>query len=120
MMVLDLLLLDGVGSRGLRDLFGFISLGTFALLFFGFPLLLVSSVLAFALSRLSCHPPLWLPIMVGSVLGPCFISAIFSESLEKIWIYLISGALAGAICGWIYWRIAIRPASASSESSANP
>jgi hypothetical protein len=107
MGILDLLFLDNVGSRGLLDLVEFIPLGTFGLLFFGFPILLVSSLLALALSRLCRRLPLWLPMTIGVVLGPCVVSMIFSESFERIWTYLVSAALAGATCGWIYWRIAI-------------
>ncbi|SCY18746.1 hypothetical protein [Microvirga guangxiensis] len=120
MMVLDLLFLNNAEPRGQLDVFGFISLGTFGLLFFGFPLLFFSSIFALALSKLSRHPPLWLPIMIGSVLGCCFVSTIFSESLERIWTYLVSGTLSGAICGWIYWCIAIRQTPADDRPITTP
>jgi uncharacterized membrane protein HdeD (DUF308 family) len=107
MMVFDLLFLDHARPSNPLELLEFMSLGILGFLFFGIPLLLLSSVLALALSRLSRHPPSWQPMIIGGVLGLCFVSVIFTESFEGTWTCLASGALAGAICGWIYWRIAI-------------
>jgi hypothetical protein len=102
---------DAAPSRGpmlehLLDLLQFIPLGAFGLLSFGIPLFLLASIMALALSKLS-HPPLWLPMTTGGALGLGFTSVIFMESLDKTWTYLASGTLAGIICGWIYWRIAL-------------
>ena len=71
------------------------------------PLLLVASSMAFALHRLRWRRR-WHSVGSAGVLGALFTGMLFFERSPLGLILLASGALAGAICGWIYWRIAVR------------
>jgi hypothetical protein len=105
------LLIQG-GSAGLEgplDLIKTLPLGTFALLMYGSPLLILSSLLAALLNALGWRSQ-WAIILGGATLGLCFMHLLFSSSYEpgKTGFPVLSiGAICGAVCGWIYWRIAI-------------
>jgi hypothetical protein len=99
------LLFSEQAGRGIADLFGLIVLGTIALILYGIPVFLISGMLAFALRGLSQARP-WYAVMSGGVLGLCFMSYKFSDAIDGFWFYAASGLIAGAISGWIYWRIA--------------
>jgi len=104
---------DSAGLKEPIDLLKTIPLGTFALLMFGIPLLILAGICA-ALVHLIAQPTWRAPVLGGAVLGFGIVAAVFVRRLEyDAWTLaaLISGLCSGTICGWIYWRIAIgRPA----------
>jgi small-conductance mechanosensitive channel len=87
-------------------------LGTIGLAMFGLPILLVAAIVALALDifglRSKRHS-----VIGGGGLGGLFLGLLFSGS----WIPLVAGLLTGAVCGWIYWRIALhRPSPSASRT----
>lgn len=108
MALFDLLFSDAVWMKEPLDLLKSGVIGTFGLILFGLPLLLISAVLALALQGLSCSSR-WHAMVSAGVLGFVFMTVVLiSEGLHESWSYLVAGGCSGAICGWIYWRIAIR------------
>lgn len=104
-------LTDLAGGRPIHpaDLFGFIVIGSFGLALFGIPLLILASVCAVLLHAFRSQA-LWTPVLTGAGIGACFLAVAFSSlnrSQDRM-IVSASGALTGALCGWIYWRIALR------------
>lgn len=100
---------DSAGLKEPLDLLKTIPLGTFALLMFGLPLLILASICA-ALVHLIAQPTWRAPVLSGAILGFGFVATFFVRNLEyDAWTFtaLISGLCSGAICGWIYWLIAI-------------
>src|SRR5690606_6635230 len=100
---------EAVGLKDPLDLLKTIPLGSFALLLFGIPLLILAGICA-ALVHIVEQPTWRGPVLGGAVLGLGFVAAIFVRSLEhdaETIVMLIAGLCSGAICGWIYWRIAI-------------
>jgi hypothetical protein len=101
---------DEVGIREPFDLIKAIPMGTIALFLFGLPLLTLAIICAAfvnAFDSSSWHGS----VLWGFILGLGFMIALFVRSLEysfQVTAFLVSGSISGAICGWIYWRIAIR------------
>ncbi|WP_243370025.1 hypothetical protein [Microvirga solisilvae] len=83
-----------------EDLF---ALGTMGLLWSALPTLFLSLIAAGILNMLKLRSPAG-PIAVGMIIGLCFGAFLGSANIEL----MILLSLSGAICGWIYWRIAIR------------
>jgi hypothetical protein len=77
--------------------------GTFGVALYGLPVLLAASVTAFFITRLRVRSPV-LIIGAGSLMGFGF--GIYINR-RNYWTFVPGLALSGAICGWIYWRIAI-------------
>jgi Na+-translocating ferredoxin:NAD+ oxidoreductase RnfD subunit len=86
-----------------------------ALLFFGLPLICAATVLAIAL-HLCGREARWHIMLAAGLLGSFFIVLIPGVTVENIPL-LLGGSISGAICGWIYWRIAIHGESPSGETS---
>jgi hypothetical protein len=84
------------------DLGLILSLGTAYLTEFGFSLLIVTSALVFALTRLGCRSAACF-MASGTLVGLGFAITLVRP---VIWIVLAT-SFSGAICGWIYWRIAV-------------
>lgn len=93
------------------DLLKVIPFGTIGLMIFGIPLLILASLCAMVAN--SVRRPTWRgPVLGGMILGVGSMVALFADDREFI-PFLMAGALSGAICGWIYWAIAIRPRQTS-------
>jgi hypothetical protein len=105
MLIIDLLLSSEPEVENPLGFLIAIPIGTFGLLYFGLPLLCVGSLLAFSLHVLKWEA--WWPhILSGAVLGSCFGGWVLSEIFVRFPSLIVTGGLAGALCGWIYWRIA--------------
>lgn len=89
------------------DLFKAIPIGTLALILLGLPLLCAASLLAVVLYGNGWERR-WHVVLAACLLGLCFAGFTFSWELKKSFALLFQGGLAGAFCGWIYWRIAIK------------
>jgi hypothetical protein len=95
--------------------------GSFGALVFSVPTALLALVLALLL-RISGLYSCQSVVVVGAALGTCFVGRIFLSTTEVVQASL-SGTLSGAICGWIYWRIAIgskRPLASPQDRSLSP
>lgn len=102
---------DQIGMEEPLDLLKVLPLGTFGLGLFGIPLLILASLCAVAVNAVK--RPTWRgPVLGGAILGLGFTAVLFDGDREFI-PFLVSGALSGALCGWIYWRIAVRPRPAA-------
>lgn len=96
---------DHVGLTEPLDLLKVIPLGTVGLILFGLPLLILASLCALAVNAV--RRPTWRgPALGGAILGLGFTAVLFADSRDGI-AFMTSGALSGALCGWIYGRIAI-------------
>jgi hypothetical protein len=94
----------------LPALLKFLPISTVALVVLGVPILIVSALCAALLNAAEWHTR-WTSITAGSLAGFCFIALLASSpaNFGDEWLYALAiGAPPGAICGWIYWRIAIR------------
>ena len=111
MLIADLSYGGGPGIKSPLDLLKAVPLGTFALLLLGLPLVCGASLLAFVLHGRRWERR-WHLVLAACVLGSCFVRLMFSDELN----HLLEGGLAGAICGWIYWRIAIKRTPANSHA----
>lgn len=99
---------DRAGMKEPLDLLKVIPLGTIGLMIVGIPLLILASLCAMVVNAIK--RPTWHgPVLGGMILGLGSMVALFADDSEFI-PFLMSGALSGAICGWIYWRIALRNA----------
>ena len=80
--------------------------GTYGLVLFGPVVAFVVCVLAIPLIRRGFHHP-GVTIAFGAAVGAALslVPAYFADHFES-WTPLIVMALAGALCGWIYWLIA--------------
>jgi hypothetical protein len=80
--------------------------GTYGLVLFGPVVAFVVCVLAIPLIRRGFHHPA-VTIAFGAAVGMGFrlVSAYYADRFG-FWPLLIVMALAGALCGWIYWLIA--------------
>lgn len=81
--------------------------GTYGLVLFGPVVAFVVCVLAIPLIRRGFHHPA-VTIAFGVAVGAAFslVPAYYADRFES-WTPPIEVALAGALCGWIYWLIAI-------------
>ncbi len=96
---------DQVGMKEPLDLLKVIPLGTLGLGVFGIPLLILASLCAVAVNAVK--RPTWRgPVLGGIILGLGFIAALSGSDIADDR-DAIAFVVSGAICGWIYWRIAI-------------
>ncbi|KLK92093.1 hypothetical protein AA309_16935 [Microvirga vignae] len=82
-------------------------LGTIGLFYAGLPTLILSLIAASILNMLklrSVASSLLFGSVVGSAFGLFLSASSFRDNVHLMLIF----AASGAICGWIYWRIAIR------------
>jgi hypothetical protein len=85
------------------------AVGTLALSTMAIPLLIFAGMVIAGLNSLGCRSR-WQYMVGGGIFGLCFLGVFVlatpSYNLGDFYI-LVPGALSGAICGWIYWRIAM-------------
>jgi hypothetical protein len=107
-------LLTSLGFTDISDAFKFVVailvLGTAGLMIFGTPIMLTASTFGTILIAMGLYHRIT-TIIFGAALGGAFHLGLdaFSRSGWRegdFWPYFISMPLSGAICGWIYWRIA--------------
>lgn len=70
----------------------------------------VSLILSF-IGRLAGWRARWVFVTGGALIGVGFLVVFFRRDLKASWeepIFIPVSILTGTICGWIYWRIAIR------------
>ena len=91
---------------GFLDLLKFLVIGTFGAMMFGVPIILGASLVACALHVFALHTKRYV-IASGSGLGCVSLTLLFVQERSDAWIYPMAGLISGAICGWVYWRIAI-------------
>jgi hypothetical protein len=96
------------------DLFKFVLLASVVAISFGPVIALLASLVALGLNALRWQAR-WIIVTSGSLFGLCINGAVFSglalsstPQLARYGCFVAAGALAGAICGWLYWRIALR------------
>ncbi|WP_414472704.1 hypothetical protein [Microvirga sp. M2] len=98
---------DQVGMKEPLDLLKVIPLGTLGVGMFGIPLLILASLCAMAVNVV--RRPTWRGSVLGGITLSLGFTAAHSADDGVSVPFLMSGALSGAISGWIYWRIAMRP-----------
>ncbi|WP_112661858.1 hypothetical protein [Microvirga flavescens] len=102
------------------DLIKAIPMGTMALIVFGIPLLILASLCATAVNAI--ERPTWRgPMLGGTIFGLGFIFALSMGAVaynKELIALQLSGTCSGAICGWIYWRIAMHRHSPSETTLA--
>src|SRR4051794_32027147 len=101
---------DSVGIHEPLDLLKSVPLGVAGLTMFGAPTFILAALLAWLLDTCGCRSP-WPFTASGAGLGALFVGWIFFEPAKLLFeqaIVMASGAVSGAICGWIYWCIALR------------
>jgi hypothetical protein len=81
--------------------------GTYGLILFGLPVFAGASTAALILHVLKVKSLVW-AIIMGAITGLLCGLYIILPRFENDWVILPSFPSSGAICGWIYWRIAIR------------
>ncbi|WP_457089098.1 hypothetical protein [Microvirga sp. P5_D2] len=81
--------------------------GTFGLIMYGLPVLAGATIAALIIHVLKVRSRSW-AVGVGAMTGLCCGLYITFPRFESDWVILPSFLPAGAVCGWIYWRIAIR------------
>jgi hypothetical protein len=106
MLIVDLAYGGEPSVESSLDLLKAAPLGTFALLLLGLPFVCAARLLA-AILHGGGWETRWHFTTTACLLGSCFVGLVFSEKLTKSLAPMIQGGLAGAICGWIYWRIAL-------------
>ncbi len=87
-----------------------LTFGTLGLLIYGLPLILSSSIAALILHALKAEKPA-LPICLGSLAGLGFGVFLTAPYIQDEWPLLLGCFTSGVICGWIYWRVAVRQSS---------
>lgn len=80
--------------------------GTFALIVYGIPILIMATLIAFTLSKLRATSR-WIAMAAGSVNGLALGSLAIVLDDGGDWSSLPAFILAGALCGLLYWRIAL-------------
>ncbi|WP_262030344.1 hypothetical protein [Microvirga sp. Mcv34] len=99
---------NGLADARISDALGFaIGAGTIALLWFGVPVFLIGGLVSGWLEALGLRSRKAM-ITGGAALGCSFLAPFLLIAQKDDWIFPVAGMLAGAICGWIYWLIAIR------------
>jgi hypothetical protein len=97
-------------SFDVLELLDFLFISTGVLIIAGVPLLIVASFWIALLDLCKCRTKLG-PILAGIITGVCSVTVLVSGRpiTGEFWVLaLATSSLSGAICGWIYWRIAIR------------
>jgi hypothetical protein len=112
-LFLSLHLLTRHSITGFGDAIEFVAailiLGPAGLVIYGLPVAIAAGVLGGILIWIGFYHRI-AAIIFGATLGDTFDLSLNmlsgSERSGGFWPYLISMTLSGAICGWIYWRIA--------------
>jgi hypothetical protein len=101
------------GSYGLTDFLFGIWVATGALMFFGIPVLILAGICAAILHRLKLQTRGWC-MLGGAGVGLGFLGLIqllpgttMNIGFWPLVLVVLETLLPGALCGWIYWRIAI-------------
>jgi hypothetical protein len=101
-------------TRGLTGLWSGIQAGTMGLVVFGLPTLILAGICAAILHRLKLQARSWC-MLGGAGVGLSFHGLIqllpgttMNIGFWPLLFVLLVNLLSGALCGWIYWRIAIR------------
>lgn len=102
-------------ADSLLDFLKFLVIGTLGLGMFGLPILFAAGILAFLLHAFALRSKYY-AIASGGILGCLSLALLFGGDRDDDRIFFLSGMLAGAICGWIYWRIAITNRARSMSS----
>lgn len=89
------------------DFLKFIPFGTAIILNFWLPLFTASTLLVLLLGAAGAKAS-WFYASGGAVLGIGFAVAVDEGVFFGTWGPRLIGLATGAICGWIYWRIAFR------------
>lgn len=90
------------------DSLKFLVIGTLGLTVFGLPVLFAAGALAFLLNALALHAKHH-AVLGGAILGGLSLTLLFGAEPDDLRVFPLAGLLSGAICGWSYWRIALRP-----------
>jgi peptidoglycan biosynthesis protein MviN/MurJ (putative lipid II flippase) len=94
----------------LPSLLKFLPISTVVLIVAGIPILFASALCAALLNAAGWNTRR-ASITAGSLTGFCFIALLTSSpaNFGDEWAYALAiGTLPGGVCGWIYWRIAIK------------
>ena len=95
-----------ISVHSLFDLWKVAPFGTVVLLHFWAPMVVASSALALILTAIRATSPI--AVMTGAaLLGFGFAVVAKGGVFFGTWEPQLTGALTGAICGWIYWRVAL-------------
>ncbi|WP_414472701.1 hypothetical protein [Microvirga sp. M2] len=120
---IDLLSIELTGPL---DLYKFVLLATVVAASLGPLIALLAGLVVWGLNALGWKTP-WVIVLSGSLFGLCVNGALFgglalssAPQLAAYACYVAAGTLAGAICGWIYWRIAIRRTPEAGHAIAEP
>jgi hypothetical protein len=85
---------------------GIVMFGTVGLFLYGTPVLAAVATAALVLHALDARSPFFVTA-ITSLMGLCFGLYMTSPNFDE-WPLIPSAFISAAICGWIYWRIAIR------------
>jgi hypothetical protein len=105
-LFLSLHLLNSHGITSVGDAFEFVA----GLVIYGIPITLAASIFGTILIAMGLYHRIT-AIIFGAALGGAFQLGLTTltdpgRRGNDFWPYLISMTFSGAICGWIYWRIA--------------
>lgn len=78
--------------------------GTAGAIFLSLPTVLISGLLVFLLRIAGLYGRRNV-VLTATLLGACFVGGIFLDTPDAL-AFSCSGALSGAICGFLYWRLA--------------
>lgn len=93
--------------EGLIDLLiGMVFFGTFGLLIYGLPVLAFAVFAALILYAFDIRSIIVI-VATASIIGLCFGLLLLLQNFDN-WPLILGCVISGAVCGWIYWRIAIR------------
>ncbi len=95
-------------------LIGTVLFGTFGLLIYGLPVLAFGIFAALIFYAFDIRS-ITVVATVGSIIGLCFGLLLILQNDDN-WPLIPGCLISGAICGWIYWRIAIHDKSSAVES----
>lgn len=101
------LLANGFTDDRIPDAVGWvIGGGTLALVWAGVPVFLIGGVVSGMLETFGLRSQMTM-IAGGAAVGFSFLTPLLLSDQKGDWIFPVAGMLSGAICGWLYWRIAI-------------
>ncbi|MEZ0169006.1 hypothetical protein [Microvirga sp. TS319] len=114
------------GLSGIGDAFEYLAatliVGTAGLVIYGLPIAIAAGGFGGVLIWIGFRHPA-IAIMFGAALGAlfgCVLQAGQERTGNGFWLIRISMILSGAICGFIYWRIAIRRTPEAGHAIAEP
>ncbi|SCY18774.1 hypothetical protein [Microvirga guangxiensis] len=84
-----------------------LALGTIGLFWSIVPTLILSLLVAGVLNLQRLRSPM-ASALAGLAIGLCFGTFFSSSNFDSNWHVMLTFCISGAICGWIYWRIAVR------------